>query len=224
MTRKYSPKRSEFHRFNSYFCNDKPSTRHTTQTMAWSMSTTNKHRDAYALFLQGDIDSLYKDVYPSLIVFTRRLLTDELAFLAEDCVQDSIFQLYQRREEMASAERAKAFLFVCIHNAVVSYIRKHNSQMHYASQDDDDFEDDFSTELIRKETIDNLMAAVDHLPEDMRQLCAMIFREGLKTADIAAQLNMTESGVKKKKRRLLNLLRKSLSPDALMLAYLYLAN
>lgn len=96
--------------------------------------------------------------------------------------------------------------------------------MHYASQDDDDFEDDFSTELIRKETIDNLMAAVDHLPEDMRQLCAMIFREGLKTADIAARLNMTESGVKKKKRRLLNLLRKSLSPDALMLAYLYLAN
>ena len=52
----------------------------------------------------------------------------------------------------------------------------------------------------------------------------MIFREGLKTADIAARLNMTESGVKKKKQRLLNLLRKSLSPDALMLAYLYLAN
>lgn len=191
--------------------------------MAWGMSTTYRYREAYALFLQGDIDSFYKDVYPSLIVFTRRLLTDDLAFLAEDCVQESVFQLYQRRREMESAERAKAFLFACIHNAVVSYIRKHNSQMHYASQDVGDFEDDFSTELIRKETIDNLMEAVDRLPDDMRTLCAMIFREGLKTADIAARLNMTESGVKKKKRRLLNLLRQTLSPEALMLAYAYLA-
>jgi len=188
------------------------------------MSTTNRYHEAYSLFLQGDIDSFYKDVYPSLIVFTRRLLPGDLAYLAEDCVQDSIFRLYQRRGEMASAERAKGSLFVCIHNAVVSYIRKHNSQLHYASQDDGDFEDDFSTELIRKETIDNLMLAVDRLPEDMRLLCAMIFREGLRTADIASRLNMTESGVKKKKRRLLALLRKTLSPDALMLAYAYLAN
>ena len=203
--------------------------RHNTDTAhhidnGLGMSTTNRYHEAYSLFLQGDIDSFYKDVYPSLIVFTRRLLPGDLAYLAEDCVQDSIFRLYQRRGEMASAERAKGFLFVCIHNAVVSYIRKHNSQLPYASQDDGDFEDDFSTELIRKETIDNLMLAVDRLPEDMRLLCAMIFREGLRTADIASRLNMTESGVKKKKRRLLALLRKTLSPDALMLAYAYLAN
>ena len=52
----------------------------------------------------------------------------------------------------------------------------------------------------------------------------MIFREGMKTAEIARQLNITESGVKKKKRRLLNLLRKSLSPEALFLASIILTN
>ena len=187
------------------------------------MSMRDTYQEAYNLFLQGDMDTFYESVYPSLIVFTRRLLTSNLEFLAEDCVQDSVFKLYQRRGEMASAERAKSFLFICIHNAVVSYIRKHNSQLRYARQDDSDFEDDFSTELIRKETIDKLMEAVNKLPEDMRQLCAMIFREGLKTADIAIRLNMTENGVKKKKRRLLNILRKTLSPDALLLAYAYLA-
>ncbi len=187
------------------------------------MSKRNTYQEAYSLFLQGDIDSFYESAYPSLIVFTRRLLPDDLTLLAEDCVQDSIFKLYQKREEMASVEKAKSFLFVCIHNAVVSYIRKHNSQMRYASLDDSDFEDDFSTELIRKETIDKLMEAVDKLSDDMRQLCSMIFDEGLKTADIAIRLNMTENGVKKKKRRLLNLLRKTLSPDALLLAYAYIA-
>ena len=94
----------------------------------------------------------------------------------------------------------------------------------FIRQDKADFEDDFSVELIRQETIDELVAAVDRLPEDMRQLCVMIFREGMKTAEIARQLNITESGVKKKKRRLLNLLRKSLSPEALFLASIILTN
>ena len=79
-------------------------------------------------------------------------------------------------------------------------------------------------ELIRQETIDVLMGAVNRLPDDMRQLCEMIFREGLKTAEIAQQLKMTESGVKKKKRRLLDLLRKSLSPEALFVVSMMIYN
>lgn len=109
---------------------------------------------------------------------------------------------------MASSDHAKSFLYICIHNVVVSYIRKDNSLQHFIRHDNDNFEDDFSVELIRQETIDVLIGAVNRLPNDMRQLCEMIFREGLKTAEIAQQLKMTESGVKKKKRRLLDILRK----------------
>ena len=188
------------------------------------MNKGNRYQDAYEQFLQGEIGLFYKDVYPSLLVFTRRLLPDTLTYLAEDCVQDAIFKLYSQRSEMASPERARSFLYVCIHNTVVSYIRKDNSRQHFINQDTDNFEDDFSVELIRQETIDELMGVVDRLPEDMRQLCEMIFREGMKMAEIAQQLNMTESGVKKKKRRLLDLLRKSLSPEALLFASIILSN
>ena len=188
------------------------------------MGMESRYQDAYEQFLQGEIDLFYKEVYPTLLVFTRRLLPSTLVYLAEDCVQDSIFKLYRQRSEMSSPERAKSFLYVCIHNAVVSYIRKDNSRQHFISQDNDPFEDDFSVELIRQETIDELMDAVDRLPDDMRQLCMMIFREGLKTSEIAQQLNMTESGVKKKKRRLLYLLRKSLSPEALFVASMMIYN
>ena len=190
----------------------------------FGMNKGNRYQDAYKQFLQGEIDLFYKEVYPTLLVFTRRLLPSTLVYLAEDCVQDSIFKLYSQRSEMSSPERAKSFLYICIHNAVVSYIRKDNSRQHFISQDSDHFEDDFSVELIRQETIDELMGAVDRLPDDMRQLCMMIFREGLKTSEIARQLNMTESGVKKKKRRLLDLLRKSLSPETLLFASIILSN
>ena len=188
------------------------------------MNKGSRYQEAYEQFLQGKIDVFYKEVYPSLLVFTRRLLPGDLVYLAEDCVQDSIFKLYSQRRRMTSAERAKSFLYICIHNTVVSYIRKDNSRQHFIRQDKADFEDDFSVELIRQETIDELMAAVDRLPEDMRQLCVMIFREGMKTAEIARQLNITESGVKKKKRRLLDLLRRSLSPETLILASIILTN
>ena len=188
------------------------------------MNKGSRYQEAYEQFLQGKIDVFYKEVYPSLLVFTRRLLPGDLVYLAEDCVQDSIFKLYSQRRRMTSSERAKSFLYICIHNTVVSYIRKDNSRQHFIRQDKADFEDDFSVELIRQETIDELVAAVDRLPEDMRQLCVMIFREGMKTAEIARQLNITERGVKKKKRRLLNLLRKSLSPEALFLASIILTN
>lgn len=183
------------------------------------MNKGSRYQEAYEQFLQGEIDLFYKEVYPTLLVFTRRLLPDTLVYLAEDCVQDSIFKLYRQRGEMSTPEHAKSFLYICIHHAVVSYIRKDNSRQHFVSQDNDNFEDDFSVEMIRQETIDELMGAVDRLPDDMRQLCMMIFRKGLKTSEIARQLNMTESGVKKKKRRLLDLLRKSLSPEAPLFAF-----
>ena len=179
------------------------------------MNKENRYQEAYEQFLQGDIDLFYKEVYPSLLVFSHRLLPATLVYLAEDCVQDAIFKLYNQRREISSPERAKSFLFICIHNTIFSYIRKDNSRQHFIREDYDNFEDDFSVELIRQETIDELMAAVDRLPEDMRQLCMMIFRQGMKTTEIARHLNITESGVKKKKRRLLDLLRKSLTPDGL---------
>ena len=173
------------------------------------MNNGRRYQEAYEQFLQGEIGLFYKEVYPSLLVFTRRLLP---------------FKLYSQRSGMASSEHAKSFLYICIHNVVVSYIRKDNSRQHFIRQDNDNFEDDFSVELIRQETIDVLMGAVNRLPNDMRQLCEMIFREGLKTAEIAQQLKMTESGVKKKKRRLLDLLRKSLSPEALFVASMMIYN
>lgn len=188
------------------------------------MNKGNRYQEAYEQFLQGDIDLFYKEVYPSLLVFSRRLLPTTLVYLAEDCVQDAIFKLYNQRREISSPERAKSFLFICIHNTIFSYIRKDNSRQHFIREDHDNFEDDFSVELIRQETIDELMAAVDRLPEDMRQLCMMIFRQGMKTTEIARHLNITESGVKKKKRRLLDLLRKSLSPEALIVATIILSN
>lgn len=178
----------------------------------------DSHEQTYQTFIDGEITDFYDLVYPSLVVFARRLLTEPLVYLAEDCVQDAVFQLYEHRSEMSSVAKAKAFLYTCIHNAVISYIRKDSSRSRYVVQKADDFEHDFSLELIRQETLDQLLAAVSALPEDMQQLCHSIFVKGMKNAEIARELHISESGVKKKKKRLLDMLRASLSTEAYLLA------
>lgn len=178
----------------------------------------DSHEQAYRTFIDGEITDFYDMVYPSLVVFARRLLTEPLDYLAEDCVQDAVFQLYEHRGEMSSVGKAKAFLYTCIHNAVISYIRKDNSRGRYVVQNADDFEHDFSMELIRQETLDQLLAAVSALPDDMQQLCHSIFVKGMKNAEIAREMHISESGVKKKKKRLLDMLRASLSAEAYLLA------
>ena len=52
----------------------------------------------------------------------------------------------------------------------------------------------------------------------MQQLCHSIFVKGMKNVEIARELNISESGVKKKKKRLLDMLRASLCAEAYLLA------
>ena len=52
---------------------------------------------AYHSFQSGKMDDFYTHVYPSLLLFAARNLGDNYAFLAEDCVQDAVYQAYQRR-------------------------------------------------------------------------------------------------------------------------------
>ena len=43
-------------------------------------------------FKQGKIDQFYKIIYPQLLLYAVRHLGDNYSFLAEDCVQDAVYQ------------------------------------------------------------------------------------------------------------------------------------
>ena len=65
-------------------------------------------------------------------------------------------------------------------------------------------------ELIERETMRRLFVAVDSLPEPYRRIFDLSFEEGLKNREIAAMLGISESAVKKRKARMLNLLRSAI--------------
>lgn len=161
-----------------------------------------------AEFKSGKISTFYNELYAKLLVYASRHLGADYAFLAEDCVQDAIYKAYEQRASFKSILTLKAFLYSCIHHAAIDILRKNNAQSNYLSQQEDQTE--FLNSIIEQETLNLLYDSIERLPEKYRRIFELHFEQGLKNAEIAKLLNVTESAVKKQKAQMLDLLRKDL--------------
>ena len=159
-------------------------------------------------FKSGNIETFYNELYAKLLVYASRHLGSDYAFLAEDCVQDAVYKAYEQRQTFKSALTFKAFLYSCIHHAAIDILRKNRAQSNYLSQQDDHTE--FLNSIIEQETLNLLYDSIERLPEKYRRIFELHFQQGLKNAEIAQLLGVTESAIKKQKAYMLDLLRKDL--------------
>lgn len=178
-------------------------------------------------FKAGRIERFYQEAYAKLLVYASRLLGGDYAFLAEDCVQDAVFKAYEQRETFVSPTAFKAFFYACIRNAATDILRKNRAQANYVAQLEE--ETNFLNSIIEQETLNLLHDSIRQLPEKYRRIFELHFEEGLKNAEIAKLLGVTESAIKKQKAQMLELLRKDLKQKlgdnrtALLLLLQYLA-
>lgn len=175
-----------------------------------------QQNDVYGQFMEGHIRAFYKEAYAQLIVYAERLLGAELSYLAEDCVQDAVFEAYGKRADMPSSAHLKQFVYRCVHNNAISFLRRNRSKNHYLSADSQIVEEDYSLELVRQETFERLAFALGQLPPELQEMARMVFREGLSGQDIARRIGLSLSGVKKRKARLLRELRSMISDERIM--------
>lgn len=161
----------------------------------------------YDQFMAGELSPFYDRMYSGLLIYASRLLEPELAYMAEDCVQDAVMTAYTHREELYTPEQWYAYILRCIHNRSVDLMRRNNARRNYTDSTDDMTEKDISLAYIENETLDMLYAAIESLPEKYRELFDLSFEQGLKNAEIAKLLGMAEITVKKRKARLLEMLR-----------------
>lgn len=160
-------------------------------------------------FRNGDITSFYETMYPELLVYVAKILGDGYSFLAEDCVQDAVMKTYGRRRAFPTQLQWKAFLYSCARNGAVDILRKARAQSNYAGTVGDGSKS-LMLDIIEQETLTLLYNAIDSLPENLRQIFDMSFEQGLRNAEVARQLNLSEIAVKKRKARLVSLLRSRL--------------
>ena len=89
-------------------------------------------------FKQGRLEMLYRRLYPALLLYAVRYAGEQNGFLAEDCVQNAVFNAWKRRLQFESVESLKSFLYISIKNEIVSLHRKAKASERYLSQLEDE--------------------------------------------------------------------------------------
>jgi RNA polymerase sigma factor (sigma-70 family) len=169
------------------------------------------YNEIFEDFKRGDMNSFYKVMYPELLAFAVNFIGKDYQYLAEDCVQDSVFKTYvaQQRTPFESCLHWKNYLYICIRNEVISILRKDKAMNKYlANRDTDQF---VTIQFIEQETRTLLYNAVESLPDKYREIFKLSFDEGLKNKEIAELLKVKDITVKKRKAAMLKLLRKKLN-------------
>ena len=107
-----------------------------------------REEKVYDDFKNGQIDTLYAELYAPLMNYAARFLTNDYSMMAEDCVQEAIIKAYQTRTTFKSPYQLKAFLFTCIRNNCISVLRKVGSRQNYVLMPKEEVEREYSASMI----------------------------------------------------------------------------
>jgi len=167
--------------------------------------------------LPYDIESLFQQYYRQLCLFANNILHDEA--LAEDVVQSFFAGLCEGRNTLPDVENTRrGYLFIAIRNNCLKHIRREKIKSKYVDQLDKDMieEQTVMDAMIQAEVIDQLMEAINQLPQGCRQVLHMAIFDKLSNEEIAGNLTISINTVKSQKKRAIQLLRSRLDARALL--------
>lgn len=144
-----------------------------------------------------EFKKVFDDFYQTLCVFAATFLKDNT--LAADVVQETFVGLWEQYENFDNIHKIKGYLYTVVRHKCLNIIR-----------DKEDFvrEDElrmleevtiFNDILIERESYRIFYNAVDALPPQSRKIIYLAI-DGLKNAEIAAELNIAETTVHRLKK------------------------
>jgi RNA polymerase sigma-70 factor (ECF subfamily) len=182
-------------------------------------------------FNQGDeqaFNVIFKFFFQEIFYFTEKVTgnTEE----AKDITSATFTSLFRLRMNFDTHTNIKAFLYITARNTCFNYLksekRRRNSlkNIAYRQQQIQTFELDrfLQFSIIEGMSLKEVYAAVDKLPLECGRIFKLLFFEGLKPNEIAAQLSITPETVRSQKRRAIELLRIKFSDNQLAVALLFI--
>jgi len=155
---------------------------------------------------------LYETIFPILYRVAYRIAGSEEA--AEDLCQETFFRLYEKQMEFPNPEEAKYWLIRVVKNAALNYAkRKMRERKAYQKvfREDARIEDTGEIELLKKETREEVLKALEQLPENLKTVLILKEYGELNYKEIGRTLGISEGNVKvrvfRARERLAGLLR-----------------
>jgi RNA polymerase sigma-70 factor (ECF subfamily) len=179
-----------------------------------------------AEFRQGSphaVSSLFEMLWRPLVYFATGIVRDKEE--AEDIVVDCFEKLMRKKMDFESLPNIRSFLYVATRNACYNYLRslkvdeRSQKELMYL-QHNVPAENDHA--LIESEVLNSILAEIEGLPSQCRQIFKLLYFQQLDTREIAERLGLSVKTVRNQKSRAIQLLqsrllRKGLLPALLML-------
>jgi RNA polymerase sigma-70 factor, Bacteroides expansion family 1 len=165
--------------------------------------TGNPHADASGFFA-----TLFKQFYPPLVYFARKLVSDSL--VAEDIVTEVFIKYWQRKEQIDCPKAARSFLYVSARNACINHLEqvKQQARVHQTLRAiSDEHMDHVLNEISRAEVLREVFDLVESLPVQCRKIVLMSYVAGLTNRQIARRLQLSVHTVRNQKVRGIRLMR-----------------
>lgn len=159
----------------------------------------------------------FKEYYQILGSFAQQYVKEEM--IAEDIVNDVIYELYRNKKSFPDIVSLKSFLFTSIKHRSLNYIRGKKAQERYLQdpQVANDTEEFFLDAIIEEEVYFLMHKAITELPEKIQEIYKLSL-SGESNEAIAAQLHLTIDSVKAYKKRGKQILKKKLQNLLLFLS------
>jgi RNA polymerase sigma-70 factor (ECF subfamily) len=146
---------------------------------------------------EGDFRRLYETVFPILFRVAYRIASSEEA--AEDLCQEAFFRLHEKNMVFPSPDEAKYWLIRVVKNAALnSAKRKGRERKAYqrAFREDTRTTETGEQVLLKKETREEVLEALEKLPENLRVVLILKEYGELNYKEIGRSLGISEGNVK----------------------------
>jgi len=164
------------------------------------MEDAKNDKEYFDLIAQGD-ESAFRHIFHK---YNAKLYHNILKIVksepeAQEVIQDLFLRLWLRRDTLTTVEFPKAWLYTVAANLALDALRKNATYKLKTIELTDTTEDaDIlpSHRLELREVQATVEEAIQHLPESRRQIFIMSRRHQKSRAEIATELNLSESTVK----------------------------
>lgn len=168
--------------------------------------------------------AVYDQFYYNIFQYARQWLKDSRD--AEDVTADTFVKLFHHREKFVSFSNIEAFLKVTVRNACFNNLRynrirttKRDELIYQLSQEE---QPDLGWVEAEEAFLNLVFAEVHKLPEKMREIFLLSYRDGLKPAEIAKKLGIEVRTVSNQKSNAIRFLKSIISQHPQLVVLLWL--
>jgi RNA polymerase sigma-70 factor (ECF subfamily) len=164
--------------------------------------------------------TLYQLHYGLLCAYAQQIVGND--FDAENIVDDTIFHIWEIRDQLQIDRSLRSFLITSVHRRCLNWIRQHSRQPATCAIPKDELLNIETSahplgHLLEKELEEKIRAAIEALPHETRQVFELSRYNDMTYDEIAKHLGISVNTVKYHIKNALHLLYNQLEPYLLLL-------